>query len=46
MLFKLCLLITQGTHEEDFPEPIADESSVHSEFISDSFSHHSEQGTK
>ena len=44
-VFELHLLITQGTREEDFSEPIADESSVHNEFISDSFAHHSEQGT-
>ena len=35
--------ITQVTQEEDFSEPIADESSMHGEFISDSFAH-PEQG--
>lgn len=34
---------TEGAHEEDFSEPIADENSVHSEFISDSFAHQPEQ---
>lgn len=32
-----------ATQEEDFTEPIADESSVHGEFISDSFTQHPEQ---
>lgn len=44
LFYKIGLPVSQGAHEEDFSEPIADENSVHSEFISDSFAHQPEQG--
>ena len=44
MLKSMVCLLTQDTREDNFSEPNVDESSMHNEFISDSFAQHSEQG--
>lgn len=40
--YYVVLLLKQETHDEDLNEPMVDESSMQSEFISDSFA--TEQG--